>query len=421
MTQSSPSGASRPASLNPELSRLGVYASKAISQAAKNNPAILDMSIGEPAFGPPAHLMSAIAREDLSAEAFLAGAKHYGPSSGSLALRQTIADWYCRRYGLHLDPQTEILITHGGVEAVALAILCCTQSGESVTVTEPSYMLYERALLALGRRVHHLHRDNVSPALGQQALPATSAMIINSPENPSGYMFDDAEWEALLASARRQGSWLIHDEVYDTMAFGRHHRPARLFDPKGERTLLVNSLSKKFGTPGLRIGWLVGNPEFIAVASKANDYLILSVNQQYERIAHRMLSDPLCDSWLQERCAMLNRRVEYALQRLTAAKGFQWPHRPMGGMFLFPNVQGLFAALPPAQRQRFSTPGECVADYLLNDLQIATVPGIIYGVSCAAHIRLVLGCDDAQFTEAMARLERAMPYALTTSSRSKHV
>lgn len=421
MTQSSPFGAARPASLNPTLSRLGVYASKAISQATKDNPAILDMSIGEPVFGPPAHLMEAIAREDLSTEAFLASAKHYGQSAGNPALRQTIADWYRRRYGMHLDPQKEILITHGGVEAVALAILCCTLPGESVTVTEPSYMLYERALLALGRRVHHMHRNNLSPSLDQQELPATSAMIINSPENPSGYMFDDAEWETLLASAQRQGIWLIHDEVYDTMSFGRRHRPARLFDPKGERTVLVNSLSKKFGTPGLRIGWLVGNPEFITVASKANDYLILSVNQQYERIAHRMLSDPKCDNWLQERCVMLNRRVEYAIQRLTAAKGFQWPHHPMGGMFLFPNVQGLFESLPPAQQQRFSTPGECVADYLLNDMQIATVPGIIYGATCKAHIRIVLGCDDAQFTEAIARLERAMPHAPAMPSRSEHV
>ncbi len=394
--------------LNPTLSSLGVYASKAISQAAKENPAILNMSIGEPVFGPPEHLLADIARDDLSPEAFLASAKHYGPSGGNPELREAIADWYRRRYGLHIDSQREILITHGGVEAVALAILCCSQPGEAVVVTEPSYMLYQRALLALGRRVHHLHRNFFSDG-AQQSLPASPALIVNSPENPSGYVFDDDEWELLLRQARQQGSWIIHDEVYDTMSFGRRHRPARLFDPQGERTVLVNSLSKKFGTPGLRIGWLVGNPDFIAAASKANDYLILSVNQQYERIALRMLSDPQCDRWLQQRSLMLSARVERALQRLTPDKGFTWSHRPLGGMFLFPDVQRLFEALTPAQQRRFPTSGECVADYLLHEMQIATVPGAIYGASCAQHIRLVLGCDEATFDEALARLERAMP------------
>ncbi|WP_312413810.1 pyridoxal phosphate-dependent aminotransferase [Pseudescherichia sp.] len=391
--------------LNPSLANLGVYASKAISQAAKDNPAILNMSIGEPAFGPPAHLMAAIAREDLSAETFLVSAKHYGPSAGSTELRQAIADWYQRRYGLHIDPEREILITHGGVEAVALAILCCTRPGEQVTVTEPSYMLYERALTALGRGVNRLYRER----MGEQCTAETPAIVVNSPENPSGYMFDDAEWQALLAQAQRQGSWIIHDEVYDTMSFGRPHRPVRLFDLPGERTVLVNSLSKKFGTPGLRIGWLVGNPEFIAAASKASDYLILSVNQQYERIALRMLSDPLCDAWLTERSQALSQRAEQAMQRLTEATGFRWPHRPMGGMFLFPNVRQLFDALTPEQQRRCPTVGECVADYLLHKMQIATVPGIIYGERCAEHIRIVMGCDDATFAEVLARLERAMP------------
>lgn len=394
-----------PASLNPALANIGVYASKAISEAAKSNPAILNMSIGEPVFGPPAHLMAAIAREDLSAETFLASAKCYGQSAGNPALRQAIAAWYQRRYGLRIDPEREILITHGGVEAVALAILCCTRPGEQVTVTEPSYMLYERALTALGRGVNRLQRE----LIGEQPLAKTPAIIVNSPENPSGYMLDDGEWQALLSQAQRQGSWIIHDEVYDTMSFGRPHRPVRLFDPCGERTVLVNSLSKKFGTPGLRIGWLVGNPEFIAAASKASDYLILSVNQQYERIALRMLSDPLCDAWLTERSQALGQRVEQAMQRLTEPAGFRWPHRPMGGMFLFPNVRRLYDALTPEQQHRCPTVGECVADYLLHKMQIATVPGTIYGERCAEHIRIVMGCDDMTFDEALARLERAMP------------
>lgn len=151
--------------------------------------------------------MADIAREYLSVETCLTSAKHYGSSTGDPALRQAIADWYQRRYGLQIDPEKEILITHGGVEAVALAILCCTQPGEAVTITEPSYMLYERALLALGRRTCRLQRDFFASDEAQKPMPAP-ALIINSPEKPSGYMFDDAEWERLLGLAREQGSWI---------------------------------------------------------------------------------------------------------------------------------------------------------------------------------------------------------------------
>ncbi|MDE1462451.1 pyridoxal phosphate-dependent aminotransferase [Spartinivicinus poritis] len=405
-----------PTPLNPALTSMGAYASKSISQAARANPDVVNLSIGEPEFGPPEHLIHAIAEEDLSIDALLASVKHYNHTQGTLALRQAISHWYQRQYGLTIDPEQEILITHGGVEAFALAVLCCSSPGDALAVTDPSYMLYERAITALGRHSMCFSRPVANKefaALLEQPTfhqaSACSALVVNSPENPSGYVLSAQEWQQLVTQAQQNGQWIIHDEVYDSMSFGRKHYSARAFDPAGEHTVLINSFSKKFGTPGLRIGWMIGPPKLIQTASKAHDYLVLGVNQQYERIALRMLSDPEIDHWLAKHQRMLENRVQQAMAQLTEAVGFSWPRHPMGGMFLFPSVRALYARLPSARQSRFATVGEAVADYLLHERGVATVPGIVYGQDCADHLRMVLCCETSRFQLGIERLTGNVP------------
>lgn len=404
------------AKLNPTLVEMGAYASKAISQLARANPAILNLSIGEPAFGPPAHLLEAIAAEDLTLSSFLDSAKRYEHTLGAPRLRHAIAAWYQRRYGLTVDPEREILITHGGVEAIALALLACTAPGQRVAVTNPSYMLYQRAILALGRTPVSFARPvadeeflaliEADPAF-RAGLGGASALIVNSPENPSGYVLSEREWQRLVELSERNDAWLIHDEVYDAMTFARPHFPARSVEQLGERTILANSFSKKFGVPGLRIGWMVASPRVIEMAGKAHDYLVLGVNRQYEQIAARLLEDDQVDQWLLTQRDMVARRARQAMTALDAACGFDWPRQPMGGMFLFPSVRRLHQALPASLREAHPSAGEAVAHYLLQTHEVATVPGVIYGSGVADHLRMVLCTDERSFNGALERLAHA--------------
>lgn len=397
--------------LNASLVEMGPYASKGISQAAKADPSVVNLSIGEPAFGPPEGLLPSIAEEDLSLAAFLASVKSYETTRGALRLRVAIADWYRRRDGLEIDPEREILVTHGGVEALSLALLACTTPGDGVAVSDPSYMLYDRALRTLGRRpirfsrppAEQEYRSLAEADSGlRKSLAGARALVINSPENPTGYVLDSAEWPLLLDAVAGANAWLIHDEVYDSMAYGRRHFPARAFDPLGERTLLVNSFSKKFGMPGLRIGWLIGRPAVIEQACKAHDYLLLGVNRQYEQIAARVLEYSALDGWLDSQRARIAERVRRAMEVLTTEAGFHWNRMPMGGMFLFPDVSGLQTRCAPGTPG--ATAGERVAHHLLHAVRLATVPGIVYGDQVANHLRMVLCSDDTSFDEALRRL-----------------
>lgn len=402
-----------PLKLNQTLQQLDIYASKAIALEAKRNPDIANLSFGEPEFGPPQHMLDTIVQDGLSLDKFLHSVKRYEDPKGSLSLRQAISEWYASRYNLKVDPENEIIVTHGGVEAIALAILCVAEQDESIAVTDPSYMLYRRAIQTLGRKPVSLTRP-----LAQHEYDACftqdnhellnqpyKAIIINSPENPSGYVLSDLDWKVVEQEVQKSESWVIHDEVYDTMSFNREHKPVRSFSNLKERSILINSCSKKFGMPGLRIGWMVADKHVINLASKIHDYLYLGVNIQYEAIAELLLKDERTSIWLSDVCSNIAQRALAAQKQLTAEAGFLWPRKPYGAMFVFPEISNLYEALSRSNSPVNDSISVAVSKYLLHEVGVAAVPGNVYGPSSDKFIRLVLCSQQAVFDTAMQKCQ----------------
>ncbi|WP_300632045.1 phosphonopyruvate decarboxylase [Pseudomonas sp.] len=399
----------QPNALNAVLTDMDIYASKAISLKAKADPSIANLSFGEPVFGPPEHLLQAIEEQDLSLSAFMDGSKRYEDPRGSLALRQAIAAWYRDRYDLNFDPEREIMVTHGGVEAITLALLVTTSAHDKVAISDPSYMLYARTLKTLERTPLRIARPAGNHEYAQMlaqdgALEGVKAMIVNSPENPTGYVASPEDWVVIGERAARSGCWIIHDEVYDAMHFKRSHQPARAIESLADNSIIINSFSKKFGLPGLRIGWMIAPPQVIEQAAKAHDYLYLGVNIQYERIAHRLLSDERKFDWLENMSSTIAQRCDTALNTLTEERGYRWPRKPLGAMFLFPEVSGVYQQMPEKYRQPGQPVGDAVANYLLEERGVAVVPGSVYGPQGNSHIRLVLCMPDDVFNLAMERM-----------------
>jgi aspartate/methionine/tyrosine aminotransferase len=409
--------------LNRTLLGMDIYASKAISLRAKADPTIANLSFGEPVFGPPPYLLEDIGKEDLSLDAFVGAAKRYEDARGSLSLRQAIADWYLDRYDLRLDPECEIMVTHGAVEAISLAVLVTTEARDRVVVSDPSYMLYARTLQTLEREPKRIARpagvnEYVKMLNRDSHLDGVKAMIVNSPENPTGYVASMKDWERIGAAAARSGSWIIHDEVYDVMTFDRPHCPARKIEALAAKSIVINSFSKKFGLPGLRIGWMIAPRQIIDLAAKAHDYLYLGVNIQYERIAQRLLSDPRKADWLKSVVAKLQYRCVTALAKLDANAGYGWTRQPMGAMFLFPDVSGLYQNIPAEYRTAGVTIGDATTRYLLDERNIAVVPGSVYGKEGDNHIRLVLCTSDEVFEQAMHACAQPVEPAIACATAS---
>lgn len=391
--------------LSPQLLSLDGYATKAMAEKARGVPGVINLAFGEPAFGPPISSKQAIEETDLNWGAFLDASKRYESNRGMPELRAAIADYYARRYDLRVDPETEILITHGGVEAISLAALVTTDPGEQVLITDPSYMLYSRALQTLGRQPGCVSRritEHEYESAPEWAIEGPAkALIVNSPENPSGYVLSDADFAGLAGFVEKNDLWLIHDEVYDSMAFARPHKPARTIPALKDRSILINSFSKKYGVPGLRIGWMCAPAPVIDLAAKLHDYMYLGVNILSERIALRLISDTVADKWMDDTSDLLGHRAARLIDTLTADKGFTWKRNPHGSMFAFPDVTALAARLGGAQPEG---PGRAVADWLLDTHKIATIPGFVYGPTSASSLRMILCCDDETFDRGLAAL-----------------
>jgi len=396
--------------INTSTESVGIYASKAISARAKSDPTIANLAIGEPEFGPPEHLADTV-RKQLTYGSLINAVKEYEQSRGLRELRCAISAWYLNRYDYQIDPDTEILITHGGVEAIALAILCTSDPGDTIFVTDPTYMLYQRSVRTLARNPVPLVRRPDSEYLGMlsdETMAATDlararALIVNSPENPTGYVIGGEEWQALSGFAQSRNLWIIHDEVYDTMVFARPHRPARCVPGLQDRAILVNSFSKKFGVPGLRIGWLCAKPELITLAAKLHDYLYLGVNVLFEHVALTLIADDMSSRWLEVQTKMLKDRIGQVIASLSPDEGYSWERRPLGAMFAFPNVAGLADRIPQSYLERHRHRGDAVAEFLLEQRKVAVIPGSIYGSQGNDCIRLVVCCGEATINEAIFR------------------
>lgn len=390
--------------LNKTLQTMSEYTSKIISDKAKKDDSILNLSFGEPYFGPPSNIEQKISEECLKYSDFIESVKKYESSQGSLELRNTIATYYKENYNLDINPEEEIMITHGGVEAITLAILCISEKDDTIAVTSPTYMLYERTIATLSRGILKINRDKKSENeyhdINNKILDKAKAIIINSPENPSGYVLSNVDWEGLKDSS----FWIIHDEVYDSMSYSRKHTPAIYHENLRHRSIIVNSLSKKFGIPGIRIGWMIAPKEVINIAKKAHDYLYLGVNIQYEKIANVILKCEENKAWLKSNGKVMKERIDYALNHLTKENGFSWTRKPYGAMFLFPDISILYEKIPSYYKDQYKYPSDAVAEYLFNEVGVAVVPGSVYGDEGINHIRMVACGEEHIFYSAIDKL-----------------
>ena len=222
--------------------------------------------------GPDAVLEAAVA-------AMRAGHNQYPPSLGVPALRRAVADHQRRFYGLEVDPDTEVLVTAGASEAIAAAMLALVEPGDEVVVFEPYFDHYATSIaLAGGRRrvvrlqEPDLHFDvaDLEAAVG----PNTRLILLNSPHNPAGKVFDANELAAVAAVAVEHDLLVVTDEVYEHLVFDDvRHIPMATLPGMAERTLTISSAGKSFGFTGWKVGWAMGSTDLVSAVVVAKQSL----------------------------------------------------------------------------------------------------------------------------------------------------
>ncbi len=398
--------------MNRDLLSIRPHASKAISDATLLNPALVNLSIGEASFGAPQKVLDALAGA-LSEPTTETSPRfnRYAHSRGTHGLREAIAQRYRRLYGVEVDPETEVLVTHGAAEAIWLAVFTLTNPGDEVLISDPCYVLYDGITLALGRRVVRLATSAESgfrftaEQLRAAITPRTRLLILNSPANPTGAFYDREQLKALLAAAAEAGVTVLHDEVFDRVVFEGAHTPLAALDPGFGSTIMVNSLSKLFGMTGWRLGWMVARREVVEQALKAHTYMSLAVATIIQGAVADALNDLAVDAEVEGNVAELERRMLRVKGELESIDGITFPAgAPRGGFYLFPRVTGLARRLD----LQGASVSEAVTAFLMQNCGVAVVPGNVYGAAGEGQIRLVVAAPDAVLDEALGRMKRVL-------------
>jgi N-succinyldiaminopimelate aminotransferase len=204
----------------------------------------------------------------------------YPPGIGIAELRHAITAHQQRRYGLTFDPDTEVLVTAGATEAIAAALLALVQPGDEVVTFEPYYDSYAACIALSGarRRVVTLHRDAQrwtfdSDALRAAITPQTRLVLLNTPHNPTGKVFDRAELQLVADQAIEHDLVVVTDEVYEHLVFDSEHVPIATLPGMRERTVTISSAGKTFSVTGWKIGWVCAPPALTTAVRTVKQFL----------------------------------------------------------------------------------------------------------------------------------------------------
>lgn len=349
---------------------------------------VVDLSAGEPDGQPPVEAVEA-ARQALDA-----GAHKYAPVSGLPALRTAIADSYRRKHGLDVTA-ANVLVTFGGKQALHSLTQALFEAGDEVIIFSPYWVSYLPQLeLAHATTVvvPTEPADGFQPdleAVAAAITPATRAIMLNSPSNPSGCVVDRGRIEGLLELARQHDLTVISDEIYDAITYDGADAVCvpTLSADAAQRTIIVNAVSKQFAMTGWRVGWLVGPKHVIDACAKLQGHSTSGVCRINQAAALGALqADP---SYLEPiRSALLARR-DLAVAALNAIEGIDVGPVPAGAFYLFPRVDGLFGRTSPEGRELDSAMS--VADFLIHEGGVAVVPGEAFGEARCVRISYALG------------------------------
>jgi N-succinyldiaminopimelate aminotransferase len=215
---------------------------------------------------------------DAAIEAVRAGHNQYAPGPGVPALRQAIADHQRRRYRLTFDPDTEITVTAGATEAIAAAIMALCEVGDEVVTFEPYYDSYVANIAMAGavRRTVTLRppdfrfdRDELAAAV----TPRTRLLVLNTPHNPTGKVFDHDELAYIAALCVEHDLLALTDEVYEHLVFDGRHLPLATFDGMRERTVTISSAGKSFSFTGWKVGWACASPALTSALRTTKQFM----------------------------------------------------------------------------------------------------------------------------------------------------
>jgi len=353
-----------------------VNAAKAKARAAAED--IVDLGMGNPDTPTPPHIVAKLI------EAVQDPRTHrYSMSKGIPGLRKALAGYYERRFGVKLDPETEVVATLGSKEGLANLAQAISSPGDTILVPNPSYPIHQFGFIIAGasvRSIPYTPDDAMLEAIDRavrHSVPKPNAVIVNFPSNPTALTAPIEFYRELVALCRRHELFILSDLAYAELYFGDTPPPSVL-EVEGAKDITVEftSMSKTYNMPGWRMGFAAGNPRLIAALARVKSYLDYGAFTPIQVAATAALNGP--QDCIEEMRVLYKERREVLVKGLHAA-GWDVPS-PEASMFLW-------APIP----ERFRHLGSVgFSKLLLEKAKVAVAPGLGFGEHGDEHVRIAL-------------------------------
>jgi aspartate/methionine/tyrosine aminotransferase len=337
----------------------------------------------------------------------------YSITWGARSLRQAVSDHAMRFYGLQVDPQTQVTVCCGGTEAMISSLLALVNPGDEVVILEPFYENYAPAVALAGAQPVYVALEppwfRIDPHKLRKAFSnRTAAIIINSPNNPSGRVFDREELQAIAQLCEEFDAVAIADEIYEHIVYdGRKHIPLCTLDGMEHRTVTIGSCSKTFSVTGWRVGYAIASPERTCAIRKVHDFVTVGAPAPLQEACAVALHLP--DSYFSELARDYQKRRDRMLADLRAC-GLPPVHTPEGAYYVLVDISG------------FGWPDDNLfARELVKRVGIATVPGSSFFHDAALGrdlIRLCFSKRDETLDRSAQLLEAGLIKMLSNIAQS---
>ena len=330
-----------------------------MSRVAAKHKAV-NLAQGFPDFPAPPEI------KDAACRAIMNNHNQYAITWGTKSLRDGIVAKTFRDYGVQLDPETNLTVCCGATEGMIASLMATVNPGEEVVVFEPFYENYGPDAILCGATPRFVSLNPPEFSFDRAELAAafnekTRAIIINSPNNPTGRVFSRSDLEFIAELCIKHDVLAITDEIYEHILYdGAEHIPLWTLPDMAERTIAVNSVSKTYSVTGWRIGFIMASAELTASIRKVHDFLTVGASAPLQEACAEAFAFP--DSYYQELSDFYRERRDYLLQALTDV-GFRCV-RPGGAYYIM------------AEIEPFGWDDDVAfAIYLASEIGVATVPG----------------------------------------------
>ena len=354
-------------------------------------PNAISLGVGEPDFDTPWHIT------DEGIYTLEKGRTFYTSNSGLMELRQEISAWYARKYGVHKDPATEVLITVGGSEGIDLALRALLSRGDEVIVPEPCYVSYVPCVaLAGGVPVTISLKNENRFKLTAEELEAaitdrTKALVLSFPNNPTGAIMTKEDLLPIAELAIKHDLYVISDEIYSELTYGKHpHASIGALPGMEERTIVINGFSKAYAMTGWRLGYALAPQVIAKEMTKIHQFCIMCAPTTSQYAAVEAIKNGDKD--------IAKMRESYDMRRRFLLKQFEIMglscFEPEGAFYMFPCIKDLGMS-----SDEFATT-------LLREEELAVVPGSAFGDCGEGFLRISYAYSIDELREAMDRLSR---------------